>query len=135
MKIQRLLQVIYHSPLLSSPKAQGRGGASIVRCSSHREEFFEVDEKLQRLQVRSGFELFPLCHSHDVMGIRSCELSEPRNEIAMSDGFEKQNLAPTVPKTVHANDISLEICVLLVVKSLHSSRDCWTCSRLCVRML
>jgi len=23
----------------------------------------------------------------------------------MSDGFEKQNLAPTVPKTVHASDI------------------------------
>ena len=47
----------------------------------------------------------------------------PCNEIAMSDGFEKQNLAPTVPKTVHANDLSLEICILLVVKSLHSSRD------------
>jgi len=25
--------------------------------------------------------------------------------------------------------------ILLVVKSLHSSRDCWTCSRLCVRTL
>ena len=57
------------------------------------------------------------------------------NDIAMSEGFEKQNLAPTVPKTVHANDVSLEICIFLVVKSLHSSRDCWTCSRLCVRML
>ena len=45
----------------------------------------------------------------------------PCNEIAMSDGFEKQNLAPTVPETVHANDVSLEICILLVVKSLHSS--------------
>jgi len=32
----------------------------------------------------------------------------PCNQIAMSDGFEKQNLAPTVPKTVHANDLSLE---------------------------
>ena len=59
----------------------------------------------------------------------------PCNEIAMSDGFEKQNLALTVPKTVHANDLSLEICILLVVKSLHSSRDCWTCSRLGVRTL
>ena len=59
----------------------------------------------------------------------------PCNEVAMSDGFEKQNLAPTVPKTVHANDVSLEIYILLVVKSLHSSRDCWTCSRLCVRTL
>jgi len=57
------------------------------------------------------------------------------NEIAMSDGFEKQNLAPTVPKTLHSNDLSLEICMLLVVKSLHSSRDCWPCSRLCVRTL
>ena len=52
----------------------------------------------------------------------------PCNEIAMSDGFEKQSLAPTVPKTAHANDLSLEMCILLVVKSLHSSRDCWTCS-------
>ena len=59
----------------------------------------------------------------------------PCNEIVMSDGFEKQNLAPTVPKIVHANDVSLEICILLVVKSLHSSRDCCTCSRLCVRTL
>jgi len=36
----------------------------------------------------------------------------PCNEIAMSDGFEKQNLAQNVPKTVHANDLSLEICIL-----------------------
>jgi len=57
------------------------------------------------------------------------------NEIAMSEGFKKQNLALTVPKTAHANNLSLEICILLVVKSLHSSRDCWTCSRLCVRTL
>jgi len=35
----------------------------------------------------------------------------PCNEIAMSDSFEKQNLAPTVPKTVHANDVSLEMCI------------------------
>ena len=33
------------------------------------------------------------------------------NKVAMSDNFEKQNLAPTVPKTVHANDLSLEICM------------------------
>ena len=57
------------------------------------------------------------------------------NKRALSDGFEKQSLAPTVPKSVHANDLSLEICVFLVVKSLHSSRDCWMCSRLCVRTL
>ena len=56
----------------------------------------------------------------------------PCNEIAMSDDFEKQNLATTVPKAVHANDLSLEICILLVVKSLHSSQDCWPCSHLCV---
>ena len=31
------------------------------------------------------------------------------NEIAMSDGFEKQTSAATVPKSVHANDVSLEI--------------------------
>jgi len=59
----------------------------------------------------------------------------PCNEIAMSDGFEKQYLALTVPKTVHANDLSLEMCIILVVKSLHSSQNCWLCSRLCVRML
>ena len=29
----------------------------------HTEELFEVDEKLQRLQARSGFELFLLCHT------------------------------------------------------------------------
>ena len=28
------------------------------------------------------------------------------NKIAMSDGFEKQILAPTVPSCVHANDLS-----------------------------
>ena len=31
--------------------------------------------------ARSGFELFRLCHGYDVMGIRSCELSEPLTEI------------------------------------------------------
>jgi len=32
-----------YSPLLSSPiKAQGQGGASIGRCSSHREKLFHV---------------------------------------------------------------------------------------------
>ena len=40
----------------------------------------------------------------------------PCSEIAI----EKQILAPTVPQSVHANDLSLEICVFLVVKSLHS---------------
>jgi len=42
----------------------------------------------------------------------------PCSEIAI----EKQILAPTVPQSVHANDLSLEICVFLVVKSLHSLR-------------
>ena len=56
----------------------------------------------------------------------------PCIEIAMSDGFEKQTLAPTVPNSVHVNDLSLEICAFMVVKSLHSSRDC---SRLCVKTL
>ena len=37
----------------------------------------------------------------------------PCIEIAMSDGFEKQTLAPTVPKSVHVNDLSLEICAFL----------------------
>ena len=63
-------RVIYHNlivhPLLSSRKAQGQGGASIVRCSSHQEELFEVDEKLRGLQARSG--------SITIVGIRSCEL-------------------------------------------------------------
>jgi len=49
--------------------------------------------------------------------------------------LREAHLPPTVPRSVHANNLSLEICVLLVVKSLHSSRDCWTCSRLCVRTL
>ena len=52
------------------------------------------------------------------------------NKIAMSDGFVKKNLALT-----DVNDLSLDICILLVVKSLHSSRDCWPCSRLCVKTL
>ena len=39
----------------------------------------------------------------------------------MSDGFKKQNLAPTVPKIVDANYLFLEMCILLVVKSLFSS--------------
>ena len=59
----------------------------------------------------------------------------PCKEIATLGGFEKQTLALSVPKSVHANDLSLEMCVFLVIKSLHSSRDCWTCSRLCVRTL
>ena len=33
----------------------------------------------------------------------------PCNEIAMSDDFEKQILAPTVPRYVHANDLSFDI--------------------------
>ena len=33
----------------------------------------------------------------------------PCIEIAMSDGFEKQTLAPTVPNSVHVNDISPRI--------------------------
>ena len=35
----------------------------------------------------------------------------PCSEIAMSDGFEKQILAPTVPRCVHASDLSFKICV------------------------
>ena len=35
----------------------------------------------------------------------------PCNETAMSDGFEKQILAPTVPRCVHVSDVSFEICV------------------------
>ena len=44
----------------------------------------------------------------------------PCNETAMSDGFEKQILATTVPRCVHASDVSFEICVSQVVKSLFS---------------
>ena len=47
----------------------------------------------------------------------------PCNEIAMSDSFEKQILAPTVPRCVHASDLSFKICVSLVVKSLFSYQD------------
>ena len=48
----------------------------------------------------------------------------PCNEIAMSDGFEKQILAPTVPRCVHVNDLSFEICVFMMIKSLYSYQDC-----------
>ena len=44
----------------------------------------------------------------------------PCNE---TDGFEKQILAPTVPRCVHASDLSFEICVSQVVKSLFSYQD------------
>ena len=47
----------------------------------------------------------------------------PGNETAMSDGFEKQILAPTVPRCVHASDVSFEICVFRVVKSLFTYQD------------
>ena len=47
----------------------------------------------------------------------------PCNKTAMSDGFEKQILAPTVPRCVHASDVSFEICVSQVVKSLFSNQD------------
>ena len=47
----------------------------------------------------------------------------PCNETAMSNGFEKQILAPTVPRCVHASDLSFEICVSQVVKSLFSCQD------------
>ena len=47
----------------------------------------------------------------------------PCNETAMSDGFEKQILAPIVPRCVHASDVSFEICVSQVVKSLFSYQD------------
>ena len=47
----------------------------------------------------------------------------PCSETAMSDGFEKQILAPTVPRCVHASDVSFEICVSQVVKSLFSYQD------------
>ena len=45
------------------------------------------------------------------------------NDTAMSDGFEKQILAPTVPRCVHASYVSFEICVSLVVKSLFNYQD------------
>ena len=45
------------------------------------------------------------------------------SEIAMSDGFEEQNLALTVPRCVHGNDLSFEMCVFLVVKSLYCYQD------------
>ena len=48
----------------------------------------------------------------------------PCNEIAMSDDFEKQILAPTVPKCVHAKDLSFEVCVFLMFKSLYTYQDC-----------
>ena len=54
-----------------------------------------------------------------VMNSELCDF--PCYEIAMSrlsDGFEKQILAPTVPRCVHANDLSFEVCVSLVVNSL-----------------
>jgi len=49
-----------------------------------------------------------LLDTAEVISVMKSELCE-RNEIAMSDGFGKQTSAPTVPKSVHANDLSLEI--------------------------
>ena len=52
-------------------------GAFKVRCSSHRSS--SIARKLPALAIaRSGFEPFRLCHGHYIMGIRSCELSEPQ---------------------------------------------------------
>ena len=68
-------------------------------------------------------------------GFLSKQGSGKLTEACIRPSCQTADLAPTVPKSVHANNLSLEICVLLVVKSLHSSRDCWTCSRLCVRTL
>ena len=47
----------------------------------------------------------------------------PSNKVAISDGFEKQILAPTAPRCVHANDLSFEMCVSLVVKSAFSYQE------------
>ena len=60
-------------------KHKSLDGAFIVRCSSH--QLFEVGEKeVGAFAIaRSGFEPFRLCHDY-VMGIRSCELSEPLHE-------------------------------------------------------
>ena len=46
----------------------------------------------------------------------------PCNETAMSDSFEKQILAPTVPRCVHASDVSFEH-ISQVVKSPFSYQD------------
>ena len=69
--LQRLPQVIYHH-LIVQPSwcfystlfltQQGRSSSKLAAG-------FAI--------ARSGFELFRLCHGYYVMGIRSCELSEP----------------------------------------------------------
>jgi len=46
------------------------------------------------------------------------------NKIAMSESFKKQVLAPTVPRCVHANGLSFEIFILLVVMSSRSYQSC-----------
>ena len=40
----------------------------------------------------------------------------------MSDGFEKQTWAPTVPKSVYVNDLSLEISIFGGQESTQLSR-------------
>ena len=48
----------------------------------------------------------------------------PCNEIAMSDCFKKQSLAPTVPKRVHANVLLMlgDMCILGGQESAQLSR-------------
>ena len=59
-----------------------------------------------------------------VVFLMNSELCDFRvTKTAMSDGFEKQILAPTVPRCVLANDLSFEMCVSLVVKTLFSYQD------------
>ena len=52
-----------------------------------------------------------------------CDFRVTKQPCPVSDGFEKQILAPTVPRCVHASDVSFEICVSQVVKSLFSYQD------------
>ena len=46
--------------------------------------------------ARSEFELFQLCHSHYIMGIRSCELSEPLLVRRRPQGSESNLTHPNI---------------------------------------
>ena len=51
-----------------------------------------------------------------VVFVMNSELCDFRVTKQPCDGFEKQILAPTVPRCVHASDVSFEICVSQILR-------------------
>ena len=65
--------------------------------------------------ARSGFELFRLCHGYDVMGIRSCELSEPHCVWVAPTLY--RNIQCNYDQAVHKNKLTLEPCLFWLTSS------------------